>query len=125
VLRFLFINRAARLARILGRKALRLSHNSATQMLYNQVADPLNTLKIYFKRLNYFRFRVRQCEIPCAARVAESHFPALSVTWITTAHCTASTTASEPRHYAIAWRAVSHPKANQQLSCLRLIIVVC
>src|SRR5713101_1747601 len=40
-LRFLFINRAARLARISGRKALRFSRNSATQMLYNQVADHL------------------------------------------------------------------------------------
>jgi hypothetical protein len=40
-LRFLFINRAARLARISGRKALRFSRNSATQMLYNRVADHL------------------------------------------------------------------------------------
>jgi hypothetical protein len=40
-LRFLFINRAARLARISGRKALRFSRNSATQMLYSQVADRL------------------------------------------------------------------------------------
>ena len=40
-LRFLFINRAARLARISGRMALRFSRNSATQMLYNQVADHL------------------------------------------------------------------------------------
>src|SRR6266700_5026363 len=40
-LRFLFINRAARLARISGRKVLRLSRNSATQMLYSQVADHL------------------------------------------------------------------------------------
>src|SRR5713101_5310379 len=43
-LRFLFINRAARLARISGRKALRFSRNSATQMLYNQVADHLVAL---------------------------------------------------------------------------------
>lgn len=40
-LRFLFINRAARLARISGRKVLRFSRNSATQMLYSQVADRL------------------------------------------------------------------------------------
>jgi hypothetical protein len=40
-LRFLFINRAARLARISGRKVLRLARNSATQILYDQVADRL------------------------------------------------------------------------------------
>jgi len=40
-LRFLFINRAARLARISGRKVLRFSRNSATHMLYSQVADRL------------------------------------------------------------------------------------
>ena len=40
-LRFLVINRAARVARISGRKALRFSRNSATQMLYNQIADHL------------------------------------------------------------------------------------
>ena len=37
-LRFLFINRAARLARISGRKLLRFSSNPATQTLYDQVA---------------------------------------------------------------------------------------
>lgn len=40
-LRFHFINRAARLARISGRKVLRFAPNFATQILYNQVADRL------------------------------------------------------------------------------------
>jgi hypothetical protein len=40
-LRFLFINRAARLGRISGRNVLRFARNSATQILYNQVADRL------------------------------------------------------------------------------------
>jgi hypothetical protein len=37
-LRFLLINRAARLARIAGRNVLRFSHNPATQRLFDQVA---------------------------------------------------------------------------------------
>jgi hypothetical protein len=40
-LRFRFINRAARLARISRRKVLRFAPNSAAQMLYTQVADRL------------------------------------------------------------------------------------
>jgi len=40
-LRFLLINRAARLARISGRKVLRFSSNPATETLYDQVADHL------------------------------------------------------------------------------------
>ena len=38
-LRFLLINRAARLARIAGRNVLRFSHNSATELLFDQVAQ--------------------------------------------------------------------------------------
>jgi len=38
-LRFTIINRAARVARIHGRRVLRFSHNSATQVLYDQVLD--------------------------------------------------------------------------------------
>jgi hypothetical protein len=38
-LRFTLINRAARVARIQGRKTLRFSHNSATQVLYDHVLD--------------------------------------------------------------------------------------
>ena len=37
-LRFLVIARAARVARIAGRKVLRFAHNSSTQILYDQVA---------------------------------------------------------------------------------------
>ena len=40
-LRFLVINRAARLARISGRKVLRFSSNPATQSLYNRILDRL------------------------------------------------------------------------------------
>ncbi len=40
-LRFLLINRAARLARIAGRKVLRFSANPATETLYDRVADHL------------------------------------------------------------------------------------
>jgi len=40
-LRFLLINRAARLARISGRKVLRFSSNPATETLYDRVADRL------------------------------------------------------------------------------------
>jgi hypothetical protein len=40
-LRFLLINRAARVARISGRKVLRFSANSATQALYDRVAHRL------------------------------------------------------------------------------------
>src|SRR4029453_14730296 len=40
-LRFTIINRAARVARIHGRRVLRLSHNPATQVLYDQVLDRL------------------------------------------------------------------------------------
>jgi hypothetical protein len=40
-LRFLLINRVARLARILGRKILRFSANAATEELYHRVADHL------------------------------------------------------------------------------------
>jgi len=40
-LRFTIINRAARVARIHGRKVLRFSHNLATQVLYDQVLDRL------------------------------------------------------------------------------------
>jgi hypothetical protein len=40
-LRFLLINRAARLARISGRKVLRFSSNLATETLYDRVADHL------------------------------------------------------------------------------------
>jgi len=36
-LRFLLINRAARLARISGRQVLRFSSNSATETLYDQI----------------------------------------------------------------------------------------
>lgn len=39
--RFLLINRAARLARISGRKVLRFSSNPATQTLYDRVAKHL------------------------------------------------------------------------------------
>jgi hypothetical protein len=37
-LRFLLINRAARLTRISGRKILRFSANSATEALYDRIA---------------------------------------------------------------------------------------
>jgi hypothetical protein len=37
-LRFLFINRAARLTRISGRKTLRFSASSATEDLYDRIA---------------------------------------------------------------------------------------
>ncbi len=40
-LRFTIINRAARVARIRGRKVLRFSHNPAAQVLYDQVLDRL------------------------------------------------------------------------------------
>lgn len=40
-LRFTIVNRAARLARIHGRRVLRFSHNTATQVLYDQVLDRL------------------------------------------------------------------------------------
>jgi hypothetical protein len=40
-LRFLLINRAARLARISGRKLLRFSSNPATETLYHCVANHL------------------------------------------------------------------------------------
>jgi len=40
-LRFLIINRAARLARISGRKVLRFSSNPATETLYDRIADCL------------------------------------------------------------------------------------
>jgi hypothetical protein len=40
-LRFLFINRAARLTRISGRKTLRFSANSATEGLYDRIAHRL------------------------------------------------------------------------------------
>jgi len=40
-LRFLLINRAARLARISGRNVLRFSSNAATEELYDRVADHL------------------------------------------------------------------------------------
>jgi hypothetical protein len=40
-LRFLLINRAARLARISGRQVLRFSSNSATETLYDQILDRL------------------------------------------------------------------------------------
>jgi len=40
-LRFTIINRAARVARIHGRKMLRFSYNSATEVLYDQVLDRL------------------------------------------------------------------------------------
>ena len=40
-LRFLLINRAARLARISGRKVLRFSSNPATETLYDRVTDHL------------------------------------------------------------------------------------
>jgi Transposase DDE domain group 1 len=40
-LRFTIINRAARVARIHGRRILRFSHNPATQVLYDQVLDRL------------------------------------------------------------------------------------
>src|SRR5215469_6652921 len=40
-LRFLFINRAARLARISGRRTLRLSANPATEALYERIAQRL------------------------------------------------------------------------------------
>jgi len=40
-LRFLLINRAARLARISGRKLLRFSSNPATQTLYDRVTKRL------------------------------------------------------------------------------------
>jgi len=40
-LRFLLINRAARLARISGRQVLRFSSNSATETLYDQILDHL------------------------------------------------------------------------------------
>lgn len=40
-LRFTIINRAARVARIHGRRVLRFSHNLATQVLYDQVLDRL------------------------------------------------------------------------------------
>jgi hypothetical protein len=40
-LRFLFINRAARLARISGRQILRFSANPATEALYGRIAERL------------------------------------------------------------------------------------
>jgi hypothetical protein len=40
-LRFLLINRAARRARISGRKVLRFSSNPATETLYDRVTDHL------------------------------------------------------------------------------------
>ncbi len=40
-LRFLLINRGARLTRISGRKILRLSHNPATEALYDRIARRL------------------------------------------------------------------------------------
>ena len=40
-LRFLVINRAARLARISGRKVLRFSSNLATETLYHQILSRL------------------------------------------------------------------------------------
>ena len=40
-LRFTVINRAARVARIHGRRILRFSNNPATQVLYDQVLDRL------------------------------------------------------------------------------------
>jgi hypothetical protein len=40
-LRFTIINRAARVARIHGRRILRFSHNPAIQVLYDQVLDRL------------------------------------------------------------------------------------
>jgi hypothetical protein len=40
-LRFLLINRAARLARISGRTVLGFSSNSATEILYDRVVDHL------------------------------------------------------------------------------------
>jgi hypothetical protein len=40
-LRFFLINRAARLARISGRKVLRFSSNPATETLYDRVTDHL------------------------------------------------------------------------------------
>jgi hypothetical protein len=40
-LRFLLINRAARLARISGRKVLRFSSNPATEILYDRIAHRL------------------------------------------------------------------------------------
>jgi hypothetical protein len=39
--RFTVINRAARVARIHGRRILRFSQNPATQVLYDQVLDRL------------------------------------------------------------------------------------
>ena len=51
-LRFLLINRAARLTRISGRKILRFSANSATEALYDRIAHQL-------RRLNYFRIEVK------------------------------------------------------------------
>jgi hypothetical protein len=38
---FLFVNRAAGLARISGRKILRFSSNSATEILYDRILDQL------------------------------------------------------------------------------------
>jgi len=40
-LRFILINRAARLARISGRKVFRFSPNPATETLYEQILDRL------------------------------------------------------------------------------------
>ena len=40
-LRFLVINRAARLARISGRKVLRFSSNPATESLYDRILNRL------------------------------------------------------------------------------------
>jgi hypothetical protein len=40
-LRFLVINRAARLARVSGRKVLRFSANPASESLYNQILTRL------------------------------------------------------------------------------------
>lgn len=40
-LRFLLINRAARLTRIAGRNVLRSSHNSPTRRLFDQIAHRL------------------------------------------------------------------------------------
>ena len=40
-LRFLLITRAGRLARIGGRQVLRLTHNPATERLYDQIAHRL------------------------------------------------------------------------------------
>jgi hypothetical protein len=58
-LRFLFINRAARLARISGRKALRFSHKLRYQMLYNQVADHLIASRLEIRVRYALAYRAR------------------------------------------------------------------